>query len=430
MRGMLRNIVFVAVGLSAAVPQVQSPPPIAGAVAHVDSRDVPTLILRITNLSDVGLQTVDAQVQIGDRLVRKSWNAETPLGTGGTGEIVLAPLGTERSLPVSLRFAVFADGTVAGDPAEVARLQVVSISLSDDLVAWREVLSRVPGMANAEAVRVLRDALEARLTAQPADVSGVRRLVEVWLREERAPGFFSSMARTEVATIDVRLRAPGPIAAAARRAPGPRPQNDLKTLVSAVTTAGVVREFTASVKNERTVPLEAWAVVLSDVRTGRPLRALAHDTARDVPNGQAPASIPPSGSRVVGTYQPEADLSGDVRAHLEFVMWQDLTWQGYQGNRQQTLANRERLAQEYEFFIPSLRAAAALPPDQALARLSARQAEFKAGPLARQSAGLQPQLDQWARVVATSPDGLSAQLSAHAATLELARPSLLRHRAQ
>jgi len=425
---MVRSLLFVAAGLFIVLPQTRPEPTVSGASANMESRDVPTLILRITNLDAVGLEAVEVDVQSAAGPVRKLWAAEkAPLGTGGTGEMAVGPLGADRALPVIVRFAIFADGTVAGAPAEVARLQSSSIALADDLSAWRDLLGQLTDVPNAEAVRALREAIDARNAAQATDPSGVRRQVEVWIREERAAGFFAAVARNELSMIATRMRGPGPIAAAARRSPGPRSNNDLSTLVRAVTTSGAVRQFSVNVRNDRDVPLESWAVVLSDVQTGRRLRALSHDAATDLPSAARLVGIPPAGNREVGTYQPDADVAGGVRAHLEFVMWQDLTWQGYPANHQQTLANRERRAQEYEFFIPAIRAAAALPAEQALNQLAARQHEFKSGPLGRQSVGLQVQLDEWARLLATSSD-ISGRLSTHAEALETAVTSLMRHR--
>lgn len=422
---MLGSLLLVVAGFVGTMPQQRPAPAVSGASANVESREVPTLILRVTNLDEVGLQALEVDVHSSSGPVRKVWSATTtPLGTGGTGEMAVGPLGSDRALPVTVRFAIFADGTVAGAPADVARLQTTSIALAEDLSAWREILTRVPEVPDADAVHVLRQAADARKRTHATDPSGMRRLVEVWLREERAQGFFASVARGELRIIAERLRGPGPIAAAARLSPGPRLRNDLNTLVRAVTTTGAVKHFAISVTNERAVPLEAWAVVLTDAQSGRPLRAIGRDVGLEVPPG---APVVPFGSLEVGSYQPGPELAGGVRAHLEFVMWQDLTWQGYPVNQQRTLANRERRAQEHEFFVPAIRAAAALPPMQALAQLNARQAEFKAGPLASQSSGLQAQLEEWARTLATSPDGLAARLTAHASALEHAIASLLRH---
>ncbi len=421
------RLLLLAAALS--LSATQQPRPVAdvpGAVALLESHEVPTLIVRFTNLGDVGLQSLDFEVSTRSGVLSKSWNARTsPLGTGGTGEMAVAALGDERSLPVKVTLAIFADGTVQGEPAEVARVQALLTATAEDLSAWRDALSAMPRTPQSEAFAFLRATIERRKTEQPTDTSGMRRLVEVWVREERAPGFVSAVVDTELKNIDMRMSGIAPVARAARL---PQKRRPVGELVQAVTTAGSTREFIVKVRNHRDVPLEAWAAAVSDSQSGRPLRMIGHDAGVDLRETGAATGIPAGGVMDIGTYQPDSDFASGLRVHLEFAMWQDLVWQGFEVNQQRILANRERRAEEYEFFLGSLRTAAGLPAPQALELLEGRQREFSQGPLGRQSSGLQNQLENWKALATTAPQLLSGQLNTHAAALERSRSLLLRHR--
>ncbi len=182
------------------------------------------------------------------------------------------------------------------------------------------------------------------------------------------------------------------------------------------------------VRNQRDVPLEAWAAIITDAQSGQLLRAIGHDAGVELSETAPATGVPAGGVMEIGTYQPDSDFASGLRVHLEFAMWQDLVWQGFEVNQQRTLLNRERRAEEYEFFVGSLRTAAGLPAPQGVELLEARQREFRQGPLGRQSSGLQDQLEAWRQLATTAPQLLPGQLNVHAAALERSRTSLLRHR--
>jgi hypothetical protein len=252
----------------------------------------------------------------------------------------------------------------------------------------------------------------------------MRRFFEVWLREDRTPAATFEMLDTQLKNLTGRLSSVEPVARAARR---PAPVRPMSTLIKLDTAVGTTREYVVKVRNERAVPLEAWGATIAEARTGRRLRAIGRDTVTEL-TSDVPAGVLPGAVIEIGTYQPDTEVAGGLTVYLEFAMWKDLEWQGWDFHQQRTLASRERKAEEYAFFIGPLLEAAALPAPKAVELLRARQQEHRQGPLGRQSSGLQNQLAEWERVAATKPSTLAEQLKAYAAALERDRTTLLRHR--
>lgn len=424
---MTRALLFVvALGGSAVEQQRAVPPEVTGATAYLESREIPAQIVSFTNLTDVALQSVTIEVQTRTGPARKSWSARpAPIGAGGTGQMAIPAQGSATPLPVKVTLAMFTGGVVEGEPEEVARVYAQSTLLEEDLSTWRDALSVMPRSPQSEAFGFLRATIDQRLKEQPPDPSGMRRLAEVWLREDREPGFTFTVIDGALRDIEGRLSVVAPEARAARQPRQPRPMSGLIRLDVA---AGTTQEHVVKIANERDAPLEAWAAIVTEAKTGRPLRAIGRDLVRELERGMLPPGIEPAELRAIGTYQPDEDVAGGLAVHLEFAMWQDLFWQGWPASEQRTLANRERSAEEHAFFIGPLQSAATLPAPQALELLRSRQQEFRAGPRGRQSFGLEKQLAEWERLAARAPGMLSTELKAHAAALERSRMALLRHR--
>jgi hypothetical protein len=415
-----------ALGGSVLAQQRPAPPEVTGAQVFLVRQEVPAQVVTFTNLSDVALQGLTIEVQAHTGPIRKSWNARpTAIAPGGTGQLAIPRQAGAPAQPVKATLAIFSGGIVEGDPADVARLYTQAALLEEDLSAWRDALSVIPRRPQSEAVGFLRATIEQRLKEQAPDPSGMRRLAEVWLREDRSPGFTTSVIDSALRDIDGRLSVVAPEARAARQPRRPRPMPGLIRLDSV---AGTTREYVVKIANGRDAPLEAWAAIVTEAKSGRLLRAIGRDMVRELERGMPPPGLEPGELRAIGTYQPDEDVAGGLAVHIEFAMWQDLFWQGSQEREQRTLTNRERTAEEHTFFIGSLKSAAELPAPQALDVLRARQREFRAGPLGRQSFGLETLLTEWERLAARAPTMLSNELKAHAAALERSRAALLRHR--
>ncbi len=419
-------LLVVTLGGGVLAQQRPTPPAVTGATAFLESREIPAQIVSFTNLADAPLASVTIEVQTLTGPLRRSWSARpTPIGTGGTGRMAIPAKNGTVLLPIKVTLAMFAGGVVEGEPEEVARVYAQSTLLEEDLSTWRDALSVMPRSPQSEAFGFLRATIEQRRKEQPPDPSGMRRLAEVWVREDRAPGFTFAVIDSTLKDIDGRLSVVAPEARAARQPRQPRPMSGLIRLDVA---DGTAQESVVKIANERDAPLEAWAAVVTEATTGRPLRAIGRDTVRELERGTTPPGIEPRELRAIGTYQPDGDVAGGLAVHLEFAMWQDLFWQGWQEREQRTLANRERSAEEHAFFIGPLRSAADLPAPQALALLRTRQQEFRQSPLGRQSFGLETLLAEWERLAARAPGMLSNELKAHATALERSRVLLLRHR--
>jgi len=370
---MNRLLLWVLVFGGALAAQRPVPPEVPGAAAFLETREIPAQIVSFTNLTDAALQSVTIEVQTRIGPVRKSWGARpSPIGVGGTGQMAIPAQGA-ATLPVTVTLAIFAGGIVEGEPADVARVYAQAALLEEDLSTWRSALTVMPRSPQSEAFGFLRATIEQRLKEAPPDPSGMRRLAEVWVREDRQPGFTFTVIDSALRDIDGRLSVIAPEARVVRQPRQPRPMSGLIRLDVA---AGTLQEYVVKIVNGRDAPLEAWAAIVTEARTGRPLRAIARDTVRELERGRPPPGIAPGELLTIGTYQPDEEAAAGLAVHLEFVMWQDLVWQGGQEREQRTLANRERSAEEYAVFIGHLRSAAELPAAQALELLRTRQQEF------------------------------------------------------
>ena len=419
-------ILALVLGSSLLAQQRPAPPEVTGAQVFLVREEVSAQVVTFTNLSDVALQSVTIELPARTGPIRKSWSARpAAIAPGGTGQLAIPRQAGAPALPVKVTLAIFSGGIVEGEPAEVARVHTQSTLLEEDLSVWRDALSVMPRSPQSEAFGFLRATIEQRLKEQPPDPSGMRRRAEVWVREDRAPGFTFSVIDSTLRDIEGRLSVVAPEARAARQPRRPRPITELVRLESST---GTTNEYAVKVANSRDVPLDTWVAIVTEARTGRPLRAIARDTVRELERGMAPPGIDPGELRTIGTYQPDDEVQGEVAGHLDFAMWQDLFWQGRQENEQRTITNRERAAEEHAFFIEPLKSAAELSAPLALNLLRARQQEFRAGPLGRQSFGLETLLAEWEGLASRAPGMLANELKAHAAALERSRVALLRHR--
>ena len=117
-----------------AVAQSRPVPDVPGAAALLESRETPGVVVRFTNLTDVGLESLDLEVKTGSEVLKKSWSVKaSALGTGGVGEVQIATQASASAVTVRVVLAIFADGTMDGDPDEVTRVRAVQAALSEDL---------------------------------------------------------------------------------------------------------------------------------------------------------------------------------------------------------------------------------------------------------------------------------------------------------
>lgn len=341
----------------------------------------------------------------------------------GTQRVLEVQLPTEaHSSPPTLELAVFADGVIDGTAVGIARWRNERREHADDAGYWRNAFAKMPRESEERAKEYLAARVAERSAVAPIDHSGTRgRLFRLWHETPQPPGFVfavvKSIEREAARQADVLTRmltAPPSLESAAPVSIASRPSTKTVHVVA--------------ISNLRDSAIEAVAFDHYLPGSDRPSGGRSMDFCTTDPTARdGRGRIAPGETREFSFSQEIADLARLPNVRLRYVLFDDLSFEGRDTDRDELFRRREELADDLAYANGVRKELANVPDGSLRELLQKRKAERSAYLLSLKRLPSAYALDRMIEDAARSPSQLRETAAAAVARDEEQRLRLRRH---